>query len=366
MAAAGGSFSLFCGGGNVWGTGRNSRHFGFDGVQQTITSPKLLPISDIESVSVGEYHSLFLDSSGGAWSCGIGIDGQLGSQAIMDENNCASITKIELPTIKTIHARPYSSLFIDVEDSVWAFSRIYDGDKLRSSTGTTVKVQDLPPVAAVCGGSSHTMYLDINGIVWGVGDNSYGQAGVSSPGLILAGKTQVVNVPRIKSFAAGLIHSVLLDENGGVWICGQNTFGQLGTGWTTRQKGTLHQVTNLPPIQSVRAGAYQTFLIDTSGNVWATGRNAQNQLPLVSYGDVTSFTKIQNLPPIYTVSAYNHCLFTDNSGDVWAFGENKYGELGLGNVESPKKPVVIPSMNVRTKPHSRTKSARKDAESFCV
>ena len=354
MAEAGGSFSLFCDvAGNVWGCGRNSQHLGFNSAR-TFYSPIQLSVSNVEFISAGEYHSLFLDSNGDSWSCGLGIYGQLGiSYATLDEYYATKITKIELPKVKAIKACPFHSMFIDIDDYVWSCGE-NDCNKLGfkgRNTRLPLKVTDLPPIASVCGGSHHSMFLDTNGVVWGCGKNDHHQVIFDFPGLCVQDVTQVPNVPRMKSIAAGFHHTVFLDENGSVWVCGHNKFGQLGI---DPDKSKMRQVEDLPPIQSIHAGSYQTCLVDTSGNVWAAGKITKDLFP-----QATTFTKMQHLPPITAASVQRHALFTDTSGDVWGLGGNQYGELGLGNtVTACTTATQIPSMNVRTRPLTRTKSAR--------
>jgi len=57
----------------------------------------------------------------------------------------------------------------------------------------------------------------------------------------------------MSSCARGYEHSLFLDEFGNAWACGNNQYGQLGLG-DNNQRTTPERINNLPPITSVSVG----------------------------------------------------------------------------------------------------------------
>src|SRR3990167_7892536 len=82
--------------------------------------------------------------------------------------------------------------------------------------------------------------------------------------------------------ASGTFHSLFLDPLGFVWSCGHNQNGQLGVGNTT-STFTPQKINDLPPIISVSAGAHFSLFVDANASVWSCGCNQQGRLGL---GDV--------------------------------------------------------------------------------
>ena len=122
-------------------------------------------------------------------------------------------------------------------NNIWAWGANNYGQlglgTMTEQENTPVIVSSLPVEPADCrqivGGGGHTLMLDHDGRVHGTGWNHVGQLGL--------GHTEPVNVftkldlghdQKIVSLAAGWDFSLLLTEDGDVYSCGSNTFGQLG------------------------------------------------------------------------------------------------------------------------------------------
>lgn len=85
--------------------------------------------------------------------------------------------------------------------------------------------------------------------------------------------------------AAGIFHTVILKEDGTLWACGSNGYGQLGDG-TTLSRKTPIRIGNETDWISVTAGSYNTFAARTDGSLRAWGYNYYGQL-----GDRTTVNK---------------------------------------------------------------------------
>src|SRR3990167_9364992 len=131
--------------------------------------------------------------------------------------------------------------------------------------------------------------------------------------------------------ASGSIHSLFLDQQGCVWSCGSNESGQLGLGVFTNQH-TPQKINNLPPIVSVSAGGHYSLFVDINGRVWSCGSNTYGQLGLGDTNDRYITEPITYLPKITSAIALGAAsIFLDCEGSVWTSGCNSNGQLGLSD-----------------------------------
>ena len=216
-----------------------------------------------------------------------------------------------------------------------------DEDSVLTKVSTSAKTID------VALGVDHIVVLDENGEVWTAGCNQYGALGIGEN----AGKywygTQIETLRKvtvgdgsvkIRAVAAGQYHTILIDENGGVWTAGYNSDGQLGRSENVNS-GTPNTVfkkaEGLDNVKIVGAsgGTAHTVLLDESGNVWTAGNNLHGQLGRQTAKNMDSkFEKVADgisgvkITAIAAGSRYTVLL--DDSGNVWTAGSNGYGELG--------------------------------------
>ena len=216
-----------------------------------------------------------------------------------------------------------------------------DEDSVLTKVSTSAKTID------VALGVDHIVVLDENGEVWTAGCNQYGALGIDEN----AGKywygTQIETLRKvtvgdgsvkIRAVAAGQYHTILIDENGGVWTAGYNSDGQLGRSENVNS-GTPNTVfkkaEGLDNVKIIGAsgGTAHTVLLDESGNVWTAGNNLHGQLGRQTAKNVDpKFEKVADgisgvkITAIAAGSRYTVLL--DESGNVWTAGSNGYGELG--------------------------------------
>ena len=89
--------------------------------------------------------------------------------------------------------------------------------------------------AVVAAGMVHSIGLDQNGRVWDWGYNNKGQLGDNS---ITSKLTPVSILGANKTFCAiacGVYHALAMDNNKGVWGWGYNIYGQVGNNSTTNK-----------------------------------------------------------------------------------------------------------------------------------
>jgi alpha-tubulin suppressor-like RCC1 family protein len=149
--------------------------------------------------------------------------------------------------------------------------------------------------------------------------------------------------------AAGLNHSLAIDEFGDVWAWGDNTFGQRGNNSSYTIGGIPNLVTGvnavgtLNGVVAVAAGVGHSLALlspSDGGGVLAWGYNNSGQLgngtTNPSSAPAPVYTQGTNGPgPALTgvvaiAAGSNHSLALKGDGSVWAWGDNYCGDLGDG------------------------------------
>ncbi len=234
------------------------------------------------------------------------------------------------------------------------------GNSSSGNSLTPVAVADLPRVAGIVTGGTHSLaFKNLSG-VWAWGNNGYGQLGNGTttasykPAKVFKNNTSAhTYLDGVTAVAAGGNHSLALDATGTVWSWGGNTWSQLGN-----DAPTGYNMTALPVLTSASSGKVFTAVkisagggfnltLDASpGRVWAWGNNASGQL-----GDGTIVTR--NFPVLVgTLSSAtaiaaggSHSLALLSDGTVVSWGYNKYGQLGNKSTVDALFPVPVVDAN---------------------
>lgn len=143
---------------------------------------------------------------------------------------------------------------------------------------------------------------------------------------------------------------ILADSNGKVWTCGDNEYGQLGNGTFDNVDTPIcisdiegHPLNNIK-IRSVSISYGHVLAIDENYNIWAWGDNTYGQLG--NDNDIESnlpicITEGKNLRFNSVSAGTGHSVAIDSSGNVWAWGKNDYGQVGNNSQETVYIPVCI-------------------------
>jgi alpha-tubulin suppressor-like RCC1 family protein len=245
-----------------------------------------------------------------------------------------------------------SGYAIKDDGTVWAWGRnnygqLGDGTTTNSSTPVQVTdplddsgfLTDVVDIAAsgleeIFANTGSAYALKGDGSVWAWGNNTYGQLGDGTNDNSSV-PVQVVGLSNITSISAGIAHGIAL--KGGVapevWAWGYNDSGQLGDGTTTSSNVPV-QVNGLAGIiTAVAANYFTSYILDSSGDVYAWGWNQLGQMGdgTASGTAVTAPTQssVSNITEIATGGA--HILALDTDGNVWSWGYGQYGQLGNGS-----------------------------------
>ena len=221
---------------NLWSFGSNRYGQLCHGDNENRSTPQKTSNSNILQISAGSSHSLFQNTNGEIFSCGFNQHGQCG----MGHFDSPQITPSLIPNAPSniVHfvCGFHQSLFLDSEGNVFSvgdnnFGELGLGHNTKQNELN--KIPNIPPIKIIsCVGESCYL-IDFDGILWSFGHNGNGQLG--------HGDTTNVNAPKIIStlkyiqqISCGYSgrHFLAKNSKNQIFVAGNNTYGQLGTGDT--------------------------------------------------------------------------------------------------------------------------------------
>jgi alpha-tubulin suppressor-like RCC1 family protein len=278
------------------------------------------------------HHTLLLSEEGGLWAFGCNSSGQLG---LGHKNHQWQPVQVPWSGPKPVQVDwgIQHSLVLDAEGGVRETSHSQDSP----STHLFQHVPGLPLITHVAAGASHNAALDTEGGLWVWASKDHLSWARSLP-------QRVEGLPPLLKVACGCDFLVAEAEEG-LWVLGDNSFGQLGLGHTnnTPQPIVVHvEERSEGPLRCLAALGMGVIIVDSQGGVFSAGRNYQGQLG--RSGDDSRLLQISDIPPMLTVSCgWYHALSLDENGRVWSWGCSEHGQLGTGNT-SNRLPALVSSL----------------------
>jgi alpha-tubulin suppressor-like RCC1 family protein len=282
---------------------------------------------------------------GNVYVAGWNRTGQLG----LNDRESRNIPTLIIPRItgenfkiKQVSCSSDHTLMIDTNNNVWGVGSNYKGELGLQEKKVYVSLMKLKGFKAleVSAQSGHSVMIDLDNRVWVMGSNYRGQLGLGVSLLrhTLFSPMMVLNVNAIK-VSTGSAHTVIIDTQYNVWVTGTNTKGQLGLNIDAAD--IFVQIPDLKAID-ISAGAETTLILDENNNVWGCGANDFGQLGLGSnIHQVDQFTLL-NLPKCDSISCnHNHTVAIDQNGHAWVMGLNYGGQLGLNHTHNVTVPTII-------------------------
>ncbi len=212
------------------------------------------------------------------------------------------------------------------DDILKDINAVASGLKALEST-TSEKFNNIISVAA---GHGFALFLTKDGYVFSYGEGPEGQLGhgkfckVGAP-------ARLQDIKDAKAIGAGLNHSVILLNDGRVFI-----FGHFPNFDEKEQRKIYKptQLQDLPPIQEIATGDNYTLMLDSEGGVWIfgkafgdeAGKNYAVPRKINAHGELT-IGKVKKI-----LSSKNHIMLLEENGILHLFGQQIFSEKRFENV----------------------------------
>lgn len=282
-----------------------------------------------------------------------GFEFQFKEEADAERNVYKKHAKIQVSNALAVACGHSSSLILTSDGVYFAGENVLGQSGLGDDVGeivllTKVKIQG---VLAIAMGQSHSMFLTTNGL-FSAGNDRSGQLGLgndSSDMTATPRKVVFVGGENIKAVFCGGEHTMMINDRGELFACGNNSSGQLGIG-TTENTGEPTRVLlpNGTKVVSVALGFAHSLILTDEGIVYACGANSAFQLGTSDSENRSKPTSINaglpiNFDTVIAISAGGkHSLFLTSAGHVISVGSDKYGQLATGVSRSERYAAGLP------------------------
>ncbi|CAI9108702.1 OLC1v1008373C1 [Oldenlandia corymbosa var. corymbosa] len=359
----------------VWGNGDYGR-LGLGNLESkwspNILDPSIFDNQGVREIACGGAHTLFLTENGNVYATGLNDLGQLG---ISDDRSYSTepLLVAGLPKeVVRISAGYHHSLAITVDGELYMWGKNSNGQLGLGKKSPRVvpiprKVECLDGVAIKTAslGSEHSIAVTDKGEALSWGGGAHGGLGhghkSSFLGFVRSGSEFTPRLIKdlegikVKSVAAGMLHSACIDENGSLYVFGESAKKRLA--YEDGKCATLPSlVRQLPYSEEVSCGGHHTCVVTSGGELYSWGSNDNGCLGIGST-DVTHSPERVEGPflrnPVWKVSCgWKHTaaicggrVYTwgwgGSHGTFSEDGHSSGGQLGLGNDVDYFEPTLV-------------------------
>ena len=333
----------------AWGVGGNGQLGLGDYQARQVPTAVSLPGPAVQ-VAAGWGHSLARLVDGRVFALGTNDSGQLGDGTTTMRNSPVAVPGVATATFITCGYN--HNLMAKADQSVWlwgsnSLGQLGQGDKVNCLSPVSVPVA-ASQIANVALGELHTLVVLKSGLLFGCGDNGYGQLGLPSSN---AGALTLTSLRSgVLGARAFSLYSVILGTDGLPYGSGENVYGQLGDGsQTTRYGWVPMSLAGLPAgstLKDLVPGQYHTLFLGSQGSVASVGYNWYGQLGLGA-ATTTSYTSSQSIAGLNALlvssgSQSSYAVLPNLTVKAWGYNNN--GRLGDGTATDRPAPTTIPGL----------------------
>ena len=265
----------------------------------------------------------------------------------------SQVSSLKLSEIKNIFPTQQNTFVVKNDDSLWATG--YNGgyglvtnttasgniSKFTQSKYTGGNIKQIDAYA-----QSAFMLLN-DGTIYSIGSNSYGQLGTgnTTKSVTWVKTNQISDVVKISTANQAIL---ALKSDGTVWGAGYLSYGQLGNSISTNVTKTYTKSTSISDVIDIACANGASIALKSDGTIYTSGTNSKGQL---GQGDTTSrsaFTKVNGVDNVKSVYAGSYFLvILKNDGSLWGTGAN-YGQFNNGSSSGNIKSFTKITDNVKT------------------
>jgi alpha-tubulin suppressor-like RCC1 family protein len=297
--------------GIIYGWGLNNSGQLGNGTNISSNTPILVDTSGVLSgktitnVYAGLASGYALDSTGTLYSWGLNTYGNLGNNSLINTNTPGIVIMPSTTFVKVIATR-YVCYALGADGNIYAWGNGINGSLGSISLGSSIPIPvDNTGVLAgktivnigSCNGdsdSSSGYAIDNNGVVYGWGDNTFGQlsdgTNINRPSPIVCGGAIIGKIiTKISSHGTGAVYCI--DNNGVLYCCGNNDSGQLGINNNINQDTFVQVQTDY---KFIDVDGYRLSMIGltTENTLVACGDNNNYQLGVGSPGNKSTLKPV--------------------------------------------------------------------------
>jgi len=315
----------------------------------------------IKDFAMGQEYTVILSNNNKIYGCGLNDVGQLGDGTWINKYSLVEIdnTTINNSVINKIYSSQFSTYILTEDNNIFACGANYNGqlgiDSIYHQNIFTLVDTSMLNGAAIIKLSTGVSFFTIltnNNKLYSCGDNFFGQLGIQSNNNYIT-KLSEMNLINFTSniypidIECGGNFIIVLSNDNNVYCCGNNNFGQLGTGNTINQniltKININLNNSIP--KELSCGYFHSCILTTDNNVYFSGYNAFGQ-----FGNNTTTNSnifIKTILNEYTPNKIScgdfHTIIQTTNNSLYSSGINTYGQLGIGNNNNQKIFTIIDS-----------------------
>lgn len=290
---------------------------------------KFLSTHQNSFIEAGNYSSYFIDISGHVYACGDNSKQQLGIQGSAKITTPTLIAPLQNEIIVSVSAGDFYSLYLTLNGEVYGLGYNYYRQISADSFWITTPIKiDLPePIVAIKAGANASYFLTEDGKVY-IKDYHKNVAVLfrdiiqvsttktRSFFLTRNGKVLLINFPYALSLLEPII-KITSSDRFSFFLTNQGDVYMLDSdsGFTPTKFDLSEQISD------IEAGTDHVLFLTRSGYVWSwKGKFTDLELLFEPKANIVGFR-----------AGHNFSLFIDKDLNVYGLGENKDGQLGIGN-----------------------------------
>ena len=311
----------------------------------------------IVEVAAGYEHSLFLSDRGAVWSCGVGDHGRLGHGSLEGCDTPRRIESLESVVVVQVVAGGFQSLALDEAGRAWSWGWGESGSVGHGHREHTLRPSRIEALAKTrlvhaSAGSSHSLFVDMDGALYACGDHRYGKLGLGeiSDDVLSPARVTIDDGVLIRQASAWHAHSLAVSTCGALYSFGCGSDGRLGHGnQENYTRPTRVKALARHNVRAAAAGELHSIVHTSDGKVLSFGFGWHGQTgqadlvpsaagalppPLMTPRRVTSLPRQAAVAEVAVGD--HHTLVRLEGDELFAFGANTEGQLGVGTPDDDK------------------------------